>query len=275
MNEEILGFLSNVLNTTREEVEQIVADKALLEEKYKGVTDTIFNEGVKKGTVNAQKTVNTLATQLTGKPVNVSSFELAIKEIEQFKVAQAQSPTQLTESDIKSHPFFIEYETKVGESRREYDTRISKLEADLNEAAQIGEIKALSMSELAKIKVKPYGNPNMDKIAKEQFLKELESVRMNNGEIWVNGERYVDSYKRPQGIDVLVKDLASKFFVIEEGTPPALPNTGSANGNPHESPNQDDKLQPKTIEEFNKIYADPNVSDEDKRKAAIYYSKRK
>lgn len=274
MEEKLLAFAATALNLEQDEVKELLTQDGGLTEltaKYTAHIKATKDAGYK----SAERKVNTQYEQALKEKFNIQSDAKGLDLIEEAseqvetKLASAK-PAEITEVQIKKHPLFLNLEKQLQENTT---TLTSKFEQELKlkeEAWQQEKVftsakeKALSIID----SLKPILSEDPQKAANQKavLIEKLSAYKFqdNNGELLLldkDGNRLENEHGHAVKFDEVVKTITTSYYDLQK-----VEQRSSASRQPGEG-TPPSVAVPKNGEEYTKILADPNLTQEQKMAA--------
>lgn len=226
-------------------------------QKLKSDSDSQYKRGIKEGASkieNAVKEKYELESDLQG--VELVDF-LVVKKTEDVKNSK---------TDVTKHPDYIklqvDIEKKLRERDKEWETKLSAREAEINEAKLFEKVSKRALANLKGRNPILPNDPRKAQVWEEVYLSELRKGKYMEGNddsiivLNAEGNPLTNTYGKPVTFDEYEKDVADKYFdypKAEERSSPGNKDTIKTFTN-----------VPKTQEEFQARLKDPNITPKER-----------
>lgn len=230
----LFGVLSKTLQKSPEDIKRMVyegdqvsetAIELLLKEdaeRIKRIQKEFEIKGFDNGFSKAKgETLSEFENRLKAK-FGVDTTSQGIDLVEELLIKAQKS--NLNADDVKKHPAFLELERSTVR-KDEYNKLMNEYETYKNNISRNEKMKrihAKALEHFEKLNPVIEEDPIVAKTRKEKFLKEFDAFDYEvDGEYIMpvkNGTRISDEYGNPLGFESLVRDIASKNFVLSQQT---------------------------------------------------------
>jgi hypothetical protein len=226
-------------------------------QKLKSDSDSQYKRGIKEGASkieNAVKEKYEIESDLQG--VELVDF-LVVKKTEDVKNSK---------TDVTKHPDYIklqvDIEKKLRERDKEWETKLSAREAEINEAKLFEKVSKRALANLKGRNPILPNDPRKAQVWEEVYLSELRKGKYMEGNddsiivLNAEGNPLTNTYGKPVTFDEYEKDVADKYFdypKAEERSSPGNKDTIKTFTN-----------VPKTQEEFQARLKDPNITPKER-----------
>ena len=226
-------------------------------QKLKSDSDSQYKRGIKEGASkieNAVKEKYEIESDLQG--VELVDF-LVVKKTEDVKNSK---------TDVTKHPDYIklqvDIEKKLRERDKEWETKLSAREAEINEAKLFEKVSKRALANLKGRNPILPNDPRKAQVWEEVYLSELRKGKYMEGNddsiivLNAEGNPLTNTYGKPVTFDEYEKDVADKYFdypKAEERSSPGNKDTTKTFTN-----------APKTQEEFQARLKDPNITPKER-----------
>jgi len=226
-------------------------------QKLKSDSDSQYKRGIKEGASkieNAVKEKYEIESDLQG--VELVDF-LVVKKTEDVKNSK---------TDVTKHPDYIKHqvdiEKKLRERDKEWETKLSAREAEINEAKLFEKVSKRALANLKGRNPILPNDPRKAQVWEEVYLSELRKGKYMEGNddsiivLNAEGNPLTNTYGKPVTFDEYEKDVADKYFdypKAEERSSPGNKDTIKTFTN-----------VPKTQEEFQARLKDPNITPKER-----------
>ena len=226
-------------------------------QKLKSDSDSQYKRGIKEGASkieNAVKEKYEIESDLQG--VELVDF-LVVKKTEDVKNSK---------TDVTKHPDYIklqvDIEKKLRERDKEWETKLSAREAEINEAKLFEKVSKRALANLKGRNPILPNDPRKAQVWEEVYLSELRKGKYMEGNddsiivLNAEGNPLTNTYGKPVTFDEYEKDVADKYFDY----PKAEERSSSGNRDTTKTFTN----VPKTQEEFQARLKDPNITPKER-----------
>lgn len=262
---------------TDDDVETLIldADKTRITTLTKPKEGQTFSDGYKKGKKEALTDLEKEAKEKFGVETDVTGLEL-IEAIVEDKTKTAGKKQELTDDDIRKHPYFQNsekaFKKQLKDKEEELNGKIAEKEKEFNRTSTLNTIKGNAWADVEGLKPVLPKNAAVAQTQKNNFLKAFDAYDFDmadpkNPVVVENGKVKVDQHGHTVTLKDLAKQLAGEHFEFQNNNGG---NNGGNDNNDHQNNNGTKTypagiVKPKTIEEFAKIVDNQAIKLEDKQ----------
>jgi hypothetical protein len=279
MEEKLLAFAATALNLEQAEVKELLEQDGGLEEltaKYTAHIKATKDAGYK----SAERKVNTQYEQALKEKFGLQSDAKGLELIEEAseaietKLATAK-PTEITETQIKKHPLFLNMEKQLQDVEKNLTTKFEQEKSQLQEAWQQEKVfttakeKATAVIDSLNLVLDP--DPAKAAAQKSIIIRDLEQYKFmdNNGELVLldkEGNRLENETGHAIRFEDAVKKIATTYF-----TPQKVEQKSSPNRQADEA-NAPIVTMPKNADEYRKLLMDDTIEPAKKQEVIEAYN---
>jgi hypothetical protein len=266
MEEKLLAFTAKALNLEQDEIKDILATDggteildAKLVAHLKDQKDSGFKSAERKSNTNWESKLKA-AFELQSDTKGLALIEEALEVIE--TKLQTAKPTEITETQIKKHPLFLNMEKQLQDVEKNLTTKFEQEKSQLQEAWQQEKVfttakeKATAVIDSLNLVLDP--DPAKAAAQKSIIIRDLEQYKFmdNSGELVLldkEGNRLENETGHAIKFEDAVKKIATTYFTPQKVEQRSSPNRQAEEGT------APIVTMPKTREEYAKFLNDTSI----------------